>query len=84
MKTKIFALILAFCMLFLASCSLLNSGEVVDTSKEESLSALMGGSEGLEYEVSATNPNQCVITGVGTCTDKDIKIPSTIDGKLVV
>ena len=84
MKTKIFALILAFCMLFLASCSLFNGGEVVDTSKEESLSALMGGSEGLEYEVSARNPNQCVITGIGTCTDKDVKIPTTIDGKIVV
>lgn len=78
MKTKILALILITLSLFaLVACG---GGENNDNG--ETLGALY--SKGLEYKVVEGNPSQCIITGVGTCTDKDIKIPPTIDGKTVV
>ena len=39
-------------------------------------------SEGLEYTLNSENASYTV-TGIGTCTDKDIKIPATYDGKPV-
>ncbi len=39
-----------------------------------------GYSQGLAYTVNATNPNECIITGIGSCTDKNIVIPTYIDG----
>ncbi len=38
------------------------------------------GSVGLAYTVEG---NCCTITGIGSCTDTDVVIPSTIDGKTV-
>ena len=40
------------------------------------------GSEGLAYEVNSDGTT-CTITGIGNCTDSDVVIPSTIDGKTV-
>ena len=82
MKIKAISLILAalFCITLLASCG---AGENPDSDKEISIGSLVGMSEGLEYAVNENNPSTCTITGIGTCTDKVIKIPSSIDGKMV-
>lgn len=78
MKIKILAVALSVFALFaLASC-----GGENQTDDNKTLGALY--SQGLEYETLENNPSQCVITGVGTCTDKDIRIPPSIDGKIVV
>ena len=82
MKIKAISLILAalFCITLLASCG---AGENPDSDKEISIGSLVGMSEGLEYQVNENNPSTCTITGIGTCTDTVIKIPSSIDGKMV-
>ena len=41
-------------------------------------------SQGLSFTVSASNPAECIITGIGSCTDKNIVIPSYINGMRVV
>ncbi len=40
-------------------------------------------SSGFEYEMS-DGENTCIITGMGSCTDEELIIPSVIDGYLVV
>lgn len=65
-------LLLALCTLMLASCSIF--GDKKEDDK--------GGT--LAYEVSGDNPNECIITGRGSCMDQDIVIPEKIDGKTVV
>ncbi len=81
MKIKAISILLAslFCVMLLASC-----GEQ-DTSsgKDIEIGSLMGYSEGLEYKVNEKNPSTCTVTGIGTCTDKVVKIPTAIDGKMV-
>ena len=41
------------------------------------------GSQGLSYIVN-TDKKTCTITGIGTCIDRDIVIPSMIDGFIVI
>ena len=74
-----FLLILTLLALSLVSC-----GDTTDDGdgKQESLAGRY--SRGLAYEVSATSPNECIITGIGSCTDTNIVIPSYINGMRVV
>lgn len=83
MKIKLLSILLLITILILSSCSVLGNTK---TDTDASLSEQLGAkySKGLEYEVSTSNPNQCIITGIGTCTDKNINIPMSIDGKTVV
>ena len=66
-------------LLCLVSLSLVSCGggdeEENDLSKKYSM--------GLAYEVSATNSGECIITGIGSCTDKNVVIPSYINGMRV-
>lgn len=66
-------LLIALCTVMLASCSLFG-----DKKEDDKVAGV------LAYEVSKDNPNECIITGRGTCTDQDIVIPEKIDGKTVV
>ena len=73
MKIKIFSALLILtllCSALLVSCG---KDEASDTS----------GSVGLEYK-ARKDGESCTITGLGTCTDTEIKIPETIDGLKVV
>ena len=80
MKFKIISLVLLLLsLLLLSSCGETNQGTDIDLN----LGNLFSYSEGLEYEVNPSFPTQCTITGIGTCQDKVIKIPATIDGKVV-
>lgn len=82
MKIKVISILLAslFCVMLLASC-----GGNSDTDSSTTIENLNGKtSQGLAYATSEANPNEVIITGMGTCTDKNIVVPSTIDGKRVV
>ena len=80
MKIKVISVVLLLLsLLILSSCGGANPG----TNIEINLGNLFNYSEGLEYEVNPNFPNQCTITGIGTCKDKVVKIPTTIDGKIV-
>ena len=84
MKKALSIILLISFVLLLASCGGSNGGkENTESNLEVNIGTLFDYSEGLEYEVNEKFPNQCTITGIGTCTDKVIKIPSTIDGKMV-
>ena len=61
----------------LASC-----GGGDDEETEKTLSKAY--SQGLAYAVCEDNPSTCIITGIGSCTDKNIVIPTYINGMLVV
>ena len=77
MKRSIgFLLLLCLVALSLASCG---GGDGDGDSTKLGASY----SKGLAYEVSATNPAECIITGIGSCTDKNIVIPSYINGMRV-
>ncbi len=83
MKLRIISLLLisSLCVLLLASCTTAGTD---DTSTNISIGdVLNAGSKGLEYEVNENNPQTCTVTGIGTCTDKTVKIPTSIDGKMV-
>ena len=67
-------------LLCLTSLSLVSCGGGGD-EEESKLSKQY--SQGLAYEVSATNSAECIITGIGSCTDKNIVIPSYINGMRV-
>ena len=41
------------------------------------------GSTGLAYK-AGDDGKTCTVTGIGTCTDEDVKIPEVIDGMEVV
>ena len=52
---------------------------------EDTENPLLGQySKGLAYEVCADDPTTCIITGIGSCTDKNIVIPTYINRMLVV
>ena len=51
--------------------------ECNDTYKDTYVPAI--GSDGLAYTVNADNKS-CTITGIGTCTDTHVAIPTVIDG----
>ena len=72
MKRKLISALLLLALL----CSTL----LVACNKEDGSSA---GSVGLEYKAS-DDGESCTVTGIGTCTDTEIKIPETIDGLKVV
>ena len=63
---KTLSLILALTLI----CSVLSACDIGKTPSE---------SVGLEYEVNPDGKT-CTITGIGTCKDTDLVIPSTIDG----
>ena len=54
-----------------------------NTEQESSTEKSNSISEGLEFELSEDNSSYVVI-GIGTCTDKDLNIPSEYNGKPVV
>ena len=60
----------------ITSCIDNNNDRVCDVCEN------MIGSVGLSYSIS--NSKTCTITGIGTCTDTDIVIPTEIDGYRVV
>ncbi len=69
MKTKIrsaLLLLTLLCTFVFSACATDNSG----TS---------AGSVGLTYKAS-DDGKTCTVTGMGTCTDKELKIPETIEG----
>ena len=70
-----FLLLLCLTLLSLVSCGGGGDEEESKLSKQYS--------QGLAYEVSATNSAECIITGIGSCTDKNIVIPSYINGMRV-
>lgn len=75
MKIKILSTLLLLTLL----CSVLFVA--CDDSTEKSGST--EGSVGLAYKAN-DDGETCVITGIGTCTDTDVKIPEVIDGLDVV
>ena len=66
-------------LLCLVSLSLVSCGG----GDEEESELSKQYSQGLAYEVSETNSAECIITGIGSCTDKNIVIPSYINGMRV-
>lgn len=75
-----FFLILCLLSLSLASCALFGGDDEEQTGKP--MAALY--SKGLAYEAVEGDPTKCIITGIGSCTDKEIVIPTYINGMLVV
>ena len=73
---RILALFMLLCLLSLslASCG----GEETEDDKKPN-----GYSVGLAYAVSEKNSGECIITGIGSCTDKNIVIPTYINGMRV-
>ncbi len=79
---KIISILLVLCMI---SVLLVSCGSRDNSDNTEDNKVILGRySKGLAFEVSEKNPNECIITGIGSCTDKDIVIPSTINGMRVV
>ena len=72
MKTKILSALLLLTLLCTAIFTACGDGSA-DASD---------GSVGLEYKAN-DDGKSCTITGMGTCTDKDVKIPEKIDGLTV-
>ncbi len=83
---KILALFLCTALIFLPACSVppsTDGGEPGgDTPPGGNIIEIKPPSEGLAYE--ARGPRECVITGIGTCTDEDIVIPDYIGTMKVV
>ena len=76
MKRWISLLLALSCLcVCLASCSSDNTEDGGGLVKPYSL--------GLAYEACEDDPSQCVITGIGSCTDKNIVIPAYINGMRV-
>ena len=74
-------LISFFLVLFILMLSLVSCGTADDDGKQ-AIGAKY--SQGLAYEVSKDNSSECIITGIGSCTDKNVVIPSYINGMRVV
>ena len=77
------SLLIAAAIATLSACS--GSGEetnppIGDGAGEQIYEA----SEGLAYEMNGSRINECIITGMGTCTDENLIIPFSINGKRVV
>ena len=84
MKRALATILILSTIFLLVSCGGAGGGgEDTKSDLETNIGSLFNFSEGLEYEVDEKFPNQCTITGIGTCTDKVIKIPSSIDGRVV-
>lgn len=77
MKIKALAILLALCAVLMTSCG--GSGD--GNGETEDLGAVY--STGLAYKINENDPTECTVTGIGTCTDKNISVPPTIDGKTV-
>lgn len=78
---RIISILLILCMLSVLLVSCGNSDTDTDDGKQSLVSQY---SLGLAYEVSEKNPSECIITGIGSCTDKNIVIPTFINGMRVV
>jgi predicted small secreted protein len=72
-------------VLFLLALSLVSCG-TADGDGDDGKQQMIGAkySQGLAYEVSKANSSECIITGIGSCTDKNVVIPSYINGMRVV
>lgn len=57
----------------------LNKKYKEEAASQNSYTPIIQSSNKLKYEVNADG-STCTITGIGTCTDKDLEIPSVIDG----
>ena len=75
MKTKLLSCLLLLTLLFTMVFTACDDSTTETGSTE--------GSAGLEYKAS-DDGKSCTITGIGTCTDEDVKIPEVIDGLNVV
>ena len=73
-------LILCTLSMLLASCG--NSNDNEDDGKQHAIGVQY--SKGLAYEKCENDASTCVITGIGSCTDKNVVIPSSINGMRVV
>ena len=78
---RFISIILILCMLSVLLVSCGNSDTDTDDGKQSLVSQY---SLGLAYEVSEKNANECIITGIGSCTDKNIVVPPYINGMKVV
>lgn len=79
---KIISILLIFCML---SVLLVSCGNNTDSTNDDDKQTIGSQySKGLAFEATEGNPNECIITGIGSCTDKNIVIPSLINGMRVV
>ena len=78
---RIISILLILCVLSVLLVSCGNSDTDTDDGKQSLVSQY---SLGLAYEVSEKNPSECIITGIGSCTDKNIVIPTFINGMRVV
>ncbi len=78
---RLISILLILCMLsvLLVSCS---SNDSTDDEKQQTIGAQY--SKGLAFEPCKDDPSACIITGIGSCTDKSIVIPSSINGMRVV
>ena len=84
---KALALFLCAAFIFLPACSVPPSNDGGEpggdvTPPGGNIVEIKPPSEGLAYE--ARGPRECVITGIGTCTDEDIVIPDYIGTMKVV
>lgn len=77
---RIVAILLLLCAILMVSCGndKGSTNENMDINSKPS-----EYSKGLAFTVSEKNPNECIITGIGSCTDKNIIIPASINGKRV-
>ena len=57
----------------------INKKHKEEAASQNSYTPTIQSSNKLKYEVNADG-STCTITGIGTCTDKDLEIPSVIDG----
>ena len=76
---RIISILLVLCTL---SVLLVSCGSSSDDGNKQELNSQY--SIGLAFEVSENNPNECIITGIGSCTDKNIVVPPYINGMKVV
>ena len=79
-------LLCAFSVLAITSCAFPSDSSDSDSSSNSSNSSSSGDSiapgEGLAYALNS-DLDGYIVTGIGSCTDADIVIPSTYEGKSV-